>query len=83
MCIAFLFLLFTFEKGSLYSPGYHGTLYADLADLKLKFLLNSASKYKGTKGECHHIQFLPSFEFNLSCEVVLFIDSSKNKSVYI
>ncbi|CAO2623220.1 hypothetical protein LEMLEM_LOCUS17821, partial [Lemmus lemmus] len=51
MCITFLFLLFVFEKGSLYCPGYHGTLYADLAGLKLKFLLTSSSKHKGTKVE--------------------------------
>ncbi|CAO2623221.1 hypothetical protein LEMLEM_LOCUS17821, partial [Lemmus lemmus] len=39
------------NSGSLYCPGYHGTLYADLAGLKLKFLLTSSSKHKGTKVE--------------------------------
>lgn len=39
MCITFLFLLFTFDKGSLYSLGYHGTLYAGLARLKSNFCL--------------------------------------------
>lgn len=85
MHITFFFLhfFFLFEKGSHYSPGCHGTLYVDLAGLKLKYRRTSASKCQGIEGECHHTQFLPCSDFNLSHEVVLFIDLSQNKTVFI